>query len=56
MCLSLRKLAAKLAAIQVAKNLGEKVGTTVGYIFRFERVVSEKTQIIFVTEGTFLKI
>lgn len=51
-----RKLAAKLAAVQVAKNLGETVGKTVGYIFRFERVVSAETQIIFVTEGTFLKI
>lgn len=51
-----RRLAAKLAANQVARELGEKVGERVGYIFRFERVVSKKTQIIFLTEGTFLKI
>ncbi|RPJ79266.1 MAG: ATP-dependent RNA helicase, partial [Alphaproteobacteria bacterium] len=51
-----RRLAAKLAAIQVARELGEPVGQRVGYIFRFEKVVSEKTRIIFLTEGTFLKI
>lgn len=51
-----RRIAAKLAAFQVAKELGEKVGLRVGYIFRFERSVSDKTQILFLTEGTFLKI
>ncbi|MGZ3789377.1 MAG: ATP-dependent helicase C-terminal domain-containing protein [Bacteriovorax sp.] len=51
-----RRLAAKLAAIFVAKELGEKVGETVGYVFRFEKAVSEKTRILFLTEGTFLKI
>lgn len=51
-----RRLAAKLAALQVAKELGETVGETIGYIFRYERAISEKTRIIFLTEGTFLKI
>ena len=51
-----RRLAAKLAAIQVARELGEKVGERVGYIFRFEKAVSDKTRILFLTEGTFLKI
>lgn len=51
-----RRLAAKLAAIQVARELGEKVGETVGYIFRYENVTSEKTRLFFLTEGTFLKI
>ncbi len=51
-----RRLAAKLAAIQVAKSLGEAVGQTVGYIFRMERMTSVNTRIFFLTEGTFLKI
>ncbi|MFA6237819.1 MAG: ATP-dependent helicase C-terminal domain-containing protein [Bacteriovorax sp.] len=51
-----RRLAAKLAAQQVANELGEKVGESVGYIFRYERKISEQTRILFLTEGTFLKI
>ncbi len=51
-----RRLAAKLAAIQVARELGEKVGEQVGYLFRFEKALSDKTRILFLTEGTFLKI
>ena len=51
-----RRLAAKLAALQVACALGENIGESVGYIFRFEKVISEKSRIIFLTEGTFLKI
>lgn len=51
-----RRLAAKLAAIQVARELDEKIGESVGYIFRYESVYSDKTRIFFLTEGTFLKI
>lgn len=51
-----RRLAAKLAATQVAKELGEAVGLTVGYIFRYEKMISSQTRILFLTEGTFLKI
>lgn len=51
-----RRLAAKLAAIQVARELGEAVGKSVGYVFRYEKVISAKTRILFLTEGTFLKI
>ncbi|MDD4974067.1 MAG: ATP-dependent helicase C-terminal domain-containing protein [Bacteriovorax sp.] len=51
-----RRLAAKLAAIQVARELGESVGVRVGYVFRYEKAMSEKTRILFLTEGTFLKI
>jgi ATP-dependent helicase HrpB len=51
-----RRLAAKLAAIQVARELGEVVGQRVGYVFRYEKAMSEKTRILFLTEGTFLKI
>ena len=51
-----RKLAARLASEYVSLGLGEKAGETVGHIFKYERVVSDKTQIIFLTEGTFLRI
>lgn len=51
-----RKLAAKLASHYVAKSKGENPGESVGHIFKYERMASEKTQIVFLTEGTFLRI
>jgi ATP-dependent helicase HrpB len=51
-----RKLAAKLASHFVAKSKGEAPGESVGHIFKYERVASDKTQIVFLTEGTFLRI
>lgn len=51
-----RRLAAKWAALQVARELKEAIGLRVGYIFRDERELNDQTQIIFLTEGTFLKI
>lgn len=50
-----RRLAAKMAAIRVADELGEKIGQTVGYHFRFERVGGPKTKIWFLTEGMFVR-
>ena len=46
-----RRVAAKAAATRMASILNEKVGETVGYQVRFERLVSSKTQIEVVTEG-----
>ena len=51
-----RRLAAKLASQQVAHELGEEVGKRVGYVFRYERQMEADTQILFLTEGTFLKM
>lgn len=51
-----RKLAAKLASQFVAKNKGEAPGQSVGHIFKYEKMASEATQTIFLTEGTFLRI
>ena len=51
-----RRLAAKWAALQVARELNELIGLRVGYIFKDERALCEQTQILFLTEGTFLKI
>jgi ATP-dependent helicase HrpB len=50
-----RRLAAKLAALRIAQEQGLKIGGPVGYQFRFERELSAETQLIFYTEGTFLR-
>lgn len=46
-----RRLAARLSAERVASELGEKVGATIGFVTRFERATSDKTKVLFVTEG-----
>lgn len=46
-----RRLAAKTAALYMAKQLGESVGETVGYKMRFESAVSARTRIEVITEG-----
>ena len=51
-----RKLAAKLASGFVAKSIGESPGKSIGHIFKYEKMASESTQVVFLTEGTFLRI
>ncbi|MBW2454218.1 MAG: ATP-dependent helicase HrpB [Deltaproteobacteria bacterium] len=46
-----RRLAARLAAARVADELGEPLGETVGYQVRFDRRLSDRTRLRFVTEG-----
>ncbi|MDB4977613.1 MAG: ATP-dependent helicase HrpB [Myxococcaceae bacterium] len=46
-----RRLAARMAARRIASELGEPVGERVGYIVRFEREVSERTRVVFLTEA-----
>ena len=46
-----RKLAARAAARRMAQLLGEKVGDTVGYQTRDERVIGPSTRIEVLTEG-----
>lgn len=46
-----RRVAARSAALFMAKQLGEAVGETVGYRIRFENKVSARTRIEVVTEG-----
>lgn len=46
-----RRLAASNAARFMAKQLGEDVGTRVGFTIRYQRKVSAKTRIEVVTEG-----
>lgn len=46
-----RRVAARAAAMFMAKQLGETIGDTVGYRIRFENKISAKTKIEVVTEG-----
>ncbi len=46
-----RRLAARLSAQRVAEELGEKVGERAGYAVRFDRKVSSRTRIVFLTEA-----
>lgn len=50
-----RRLAAKMAALRVADEMGEAVGAKVGYQFRFENVTGPKTRLRFLTEGMLLR-
>jgi ATP-dependent helicase HrpB len=51
-----RRLAARAAAAQMARLLGENVGETVGYRVRMDTRVSAKTRIEIVTEGVFTRM
>lgn len=46
-----RRLAARLLAGFVAKEMGCPLGQEVGFIVRFQRLISPKTRIVFVTDG-----
>lgn len=51
-----RRLAAKLASHYVAKAYQQIPGQKVGHIFKYEKMISPESKIIFVTEGTFLRL
>jgi ATP-dependent helicase HrpB len=51
-----RRLAARAAAAQMARLLGEAVGETVGYRVRLDTKVSARTRIEIVTEGVFTRM
>jgi ATP-dependent helicase HrpB len=46
-----RRLAARMAARRIASELGEDVGERVGYAVRFERKISARTRVVFLTEA-----
>src|SRR5216110_2890412 len=50
-----RRLAARLLASRVARELGVRLGAEVGYQVRFESVVSSATRIKYETEGILLR-
>lgn len=51
-----RRLAARAAATQMARLLGEEVGKTVGYRMRLDSRYNTQTQILVVTEGVFARM
>ncbi|MEO6054101.1 MAG: ATP-dependent helicase HrpB [Chthoniobacterales bacterium] len=50
-----RRLPARMLAARVASERGCRLGDEVGYQIRFDKVVSSKTKIRFVTEGILLR-
>lgn len=50
-----RRLAAKLAAGFIAKEMQQKLGETIGYQVRFENETSNQTRIVFITEGLLIR-
>src|SRR5437867_644088 len=50
-----RRLATRLLAARVARELGVELGREVGYQIRFENVTSDVTRIKFETEGILLR-
>jgi ATP-dependent helicase HrpB len=50
-----RRIAAVMAAHQIARTIGQSVGEEVGYHIRFESVASQKTSIRCMTDGVLLR-
>ena len=50
-----RRLAARLSANRIAQERKEKLGETVGYQVRYENFSSERTRLLFLTEGLFTR-
>ncbi len=50
-----RRLATRMVALRVASEMGEQVGQTVGYHTRHDRQLGDKTRLLFMTEGIFLR-
>lgn len=50
-----RRLAARLSAMRVAEELGERVGETAGYEVRFDSSRSKATRLVFMTEALLVK-
>lgn len=50
-----RRIAARVAARHISRQLHETVGRTCGYEVRFDRARSEETRLTFMTEGLFVR-
>ncbi|MDA0709911.1 MAG: ATP-dependent helicase HrpB, partial [bacterium] len=50
-----RRLATRMVALRVAREMGEPIGQTVGYQTRNDRQMGEATRLLFMTEGIFLR-
>lgn len=51
-----RRLAARAVARRVAAEMGVELGGLVGFRTRYERAVSDKTRILFMTDGLFVRL
>ena len=51
-----RKLAAKMLASRISEELNSPIGEEVGYLFKGERAISNKTRLLFITEGTLFRL
>jgi ATP-dependent helicase HrpB len=51
-----RRIAARALAFRVSEEIGQPCGEEVGYRVRFERTVSPRTRVLFLTYGTFLQM
>lgn len=51
-----RRLAAKMQATRISFDLKTKVGELVGYLFKGERAYSKETRLLFITEGTLVRL
>lgn len=50
-----RRLAARLSATRIAQERNEELGKTVGYQVRYENYSSDRTRLLFLTEGLFTR-
>ncbi|KAJ3043919.1 hypothetical protein HDV00_003959 [Rhizophlyctis rosea] len=50
-----RRIAAISAARRVSDEMGTRLGEEVGYSIRFDRVASNKTKLLYMTDGTLLR-
>ena len=50
-----RKVAARMLARRVAGEMGCRLGEEIGYQVRFEKIISDKTKVRFVTEGILIR-
>lgn len=55
MCIQPRRIAARSLAYRVSKERAQNVGDEVGYRVRFDRKISSKTKIEYVSRGVFLR-
>ena len=50
-----RRVAARMLARRVAGEMGCRLGEEIGYQVRFEKMISDKTKVRFVTEGILIR-
>lgn len=54
-CTQPRRVAAMSVAARVAQETGTKLGNEVGYSIRFEDCTSDKTELVYMTDGMLLR-